>query len=278
MLSYRHAFHAGNHADVLKHIVLVELLHYLTAKDKRLWYIDTHAGAGQYRIDNTSSNRESSEGIERLWNATDLPEAVQRYLDRVRLRNPDGTLSRYPGSPLLANDSVRVGDRLWLSELHPADHALLNEQFKHDGHVKVQKSDGFAALRSLLPPEPRRALIMIDPSYEVKSDYVQLIDSLVDARRRFATGVYAIWYPLLVRREAEKLGQQLIKAAGPRWLDVAMSVKKPSGERAGLYGSGMFVINPPHTLPATLANLMPGLTKLLAQDAAASFKLNYELS
>lgn len=278
MLSYRHSYHAGNHADVLKHIVLVDLLHYLTAKDKPLWYIDTHAGAGQYRVDSAGSNNESSDGIERLWKANDLPDAVQRYVDRVRLCNPDGKLAHYPGSPRLAHDSVREGDRLWLSELHPADHTLLAEHFRRDANVRVQKADGFAVMRALLPPEPRRALVMIDPSYEVKSDYSRLVDSLVDARRRFATGVYAIWYPLLVRREAEKLGQQLIKAAGPRWLDVSMTVRKPSGERAGLYGSGVFVINPPHTLPATLADLMPKLTALLAQDTSANFNLNHVLS
>ena len=274
MLSYRHAFHAGNHADVLKHIVLAEVLHYQTAKGKRLWYIDTHAGAGHYRLDSTG---ESAEGIARLWDVPDLPDAVQRYVDAVRRCNPDGRLENYPGSPRIACDAVNPGDRLWLSELHPADHATLAAGFKHDAHVRVQKIDGFTSLRALLPPEPRRALVMFDPSYEVKNDYSRVIAALRDARQRFATGVYATWYPQLKRRESEKLPDELREVAGPRWLHATLTVRTASGERAGLFGSGMFVVNPPHTLPATLATVLPRLVTLLGQDDGAGFTLEAEL-
>jgi 23S rRNA (adenine2030-N6)-methyltransferase len=274
MLSYRHAFHAGNHADVLKHIVLVEVLHYLAARGKRLWYIDTHAGAGHYRLD---SSGESAAGIARLWDVLDLPEAAQRYVDAVRRCNPDGRLENYPGSPRIACDAVNAGDRLWLSELHPADHATLAASFKNDTRVRVQKTDGFDSLRALLPPEPRRALVMVDPSYEVKKDYARVVAAVDQARQRFATGVYAIWYPQLKRREAEKLPKQLRDAAGSRWLHATLTVSKAGGERAGLFGSGMFVVNPPHTLPATLAVVLPRLVSLLGQDDGAGFTLDAEL-
>ena len=279
MLSYRHACHAGNHADVLKHTVLVELLRYLGAKDKRLWYIDTHAGAGVYRIDEgaPARNAEFHDGIGRLWEAATLPAALQHYRDLVRRCNPDGELRRYPGSPWLAHALLRPGDRLWLSELHSTDHAALQASFKGARQVRVQKADGFATLRGLLPPEPRRALVMIDPSYEIKSDYLRLVDGIVDSLQRFAGGVYAVWYPLLRSREAEKLGTDLRRVAGPRWLDVRMNVRAGHGERPGLYGSGMLVLNPPHTLPATLESLMPTLVRLLAEDRQAAFKLDFLL-
>ena len=279
MLSYRHSYHAGNHADVLKHTVLVELLRYLCEKDKRLWYIDTHAGSGMYRLDVNGSvrNGEFHDGIGRLWNAANLPDALQRYLDLVRCCNPDGELTRYPGSPWLADKMLRRGDRLWLSELHPADHETLRAMFQDAKYARVQQTDGFASLRSLLPPEPRRGLIVVDPSYEVKSDYTRLIECLADARRRFPTGVYAIWYPLLRTREAVGFSKNLSAVAGPRSLNVQMTVRDGRGERPGLYGSGMYVVNPPHTLAAALEELMPAMVRLLAQDSAAAFRLEFAL-
>jgi len=279
MLSYRHSYHAGNHADVLKHSVLVALLRYLTEKDKRLWYIDTHAGAGMYRLDNNRAayTSESRDGIERLWLAKDLPDAVQRYVDFIRQINPDGKLRNYPGSPVIAEHLLRAGDKLWLSELHSTDHATLDERYQHSRHVRVQKVDGFKALTGLLPPEPRRALVMIDPSYEVKSDYARVVDALRDAQRRFATGVYAVWYPMLGSREAESLGDELRAAAGPRWLDVRLQVRVGRTADAGLYGSGLFVLNPPHKLPDVLQSILPYLSKVLSQDEYAAYQLEHEI-
>ena len=279
MLSYRHSYHAGNHADVLKHCVLVELLRYLTEKDKRLWYIDTHAGAGVYRLDNNgaTNKNEAQDGIARLWAEQDLPAALRHYMDVVRSFNPDGELCHYPGSPAIAEHGLRTGDKLWLSELHSTDHEILHARYKGNRSVRVQQTDGFKALTGLLPPEPRRALIMIDPSYEVKTDYTRVVDALRDAQRRFATGVYAVWYPLLGSRESRKLSGDLHRVGGPRWLDVNLHVRDGRDPDSGLYGSGMFILNPPHSLPAVLQGVMPFLGKLLAQDNRATYNLEYEI-
>ncbi|HEX5787750.1 MAG TPA: 23S rRNA (adenine(2030)-N(6))-methyltransferase RlmJ, partial [Woeseiaceae bacterium] len=276
MLSYRHAFHAGNHADVLKHVVLVEILRHLTAKPKDLWYIETHAGAGEYVLGADASASEAAGGIGRLWTATNLPAVVARYRDRVARYNPDGELVRYPGSPRLAADCLRNGDRLWLHELHPTDHAALVETFaakggRRDRRVRVGQRDGLAALRALLPPPPRRALVLVDPSYERKSDYAAVVQALADALRRFATGVYAVWYPVLGRREARSLPRELEGVAGARWLRAELSVLDPADP--GLQGSGMFVVNPPHTLAAELAPGLPWLAAALGRSAAAGHVL-----
>lgn len=280
MLSYRHNFHAGNHADVLKHIVQIELLDYLTRKDKRLWYIDTHAGAGRYRLerDGPATRAEFRDGIERLWQAPDLPAGAARYVDVVRRANPSDELRFYPGSPLIAQHMVRRGDRLWLFELHPADHETLAATFGENAKaVRVARGDGFAGLRGLLPPEPRRALTMIDPSYELDADYADVVSALQDARLRFASGVYAIWYPLLKLAAAEKLPAALINAAGDRWLDVRMTVRQGRDRHSGLFGSGMLVVNPPHTLPAFLEATLPQVKALLAQDSSATFQIDYRI-
>lgn len=279
MLSYRHAFHAGNHADVLKHAVLVALLDYLTGKPKPLWYVDTHAGAGLYRLDQgfaadfAREKGEHHQGIARLWQRAPLPPALARYVDLVRELNPGGNLTTYPGSPWFAQRLLRAGDRLWLHELHPADHAALAAAV-HGRSVHLAREDGLAALRRLLPPQPRRALVLIDPSYEVKNDYVGVIRALREAQRRFAAGCYAVWYPLIVRPQAEALPGQLAGLGARRWLHARLRVRRPG---AGLHGSGMFVINPPFTLPETLNACLPELTGALAQDDAAGFELDWHI-
>lgn len=279
MLSYRHSYHAGNHADVLKHIVLVQLLTYLARKDKPFWYIDTHAGAGRYRLDKdaTTNRAEFHDGIERLWHAPNVPDEIGRYVEIVRSLNHSESLQLYPGSPQFANELMRAGDRLWLFELHPADYETLRAGYSDSKAVRVAKQDGFTSLKSLLPPEPRRALIMIDPSYEMQDDYTRVVTTLADARERFATGVYAIWYPLLKRTEAAALPEKLLGVAGDRWLDVRMTVRAGRDQHAGLYGSGMFVANPPHTLPTVMNAIMPSLTGLLAQDSTATYEVNFNI-
>jgi 23S rRNA (adenine2030-N6)-methyltransferase len=280
MLSYRHAFHAGNHADVLKHLVLVELLTYLAGKDKRFWYIDTHAGAGTYALDEgfAAKHREYLDGIGRLWSATNPPAELRPYLDLVRRANPQGSLAVYPGSPWFARALTREADRLWLCELHPTDYEALAEHFVgRDRRIRVMQNDGYAELRRLLPPEPRRALVMIDPSYELASDYAKLIEAIRDSLTRFAPGVYAIWYPQLRSREADELPSRLRKCGAQRWLNVRLSVRNRAGPHAGLYGSGVYVINPPYTLPATLDALLPSLVELLAQDEKANYELDFNI-
>jgi len=279
MLSYRHAFHAGNHADVLKHFVLVEALHYLLQKDKPLWYVDTHAGIGRYTLDPKppAGQAEWLDGIARLWREERLPPVFGSYLERVRALNPDGRLRHYPGSPRLAADLLRDGDRAWLFELLGKDFARLQEQFREDQRIRCEEADGFIALRRLLPPQPRRGLVFIDPSYEQKTDYQRLIETLRGATRRFASGCYLAWYPIVQRSEALELPSRLLQLKPERWLRAELRVREPPPDGYGLFGSGMFVINPPWTLPAALEEALPWLAQRLALDESASHTLEYLL-
>jgi 23S rRNA (adenine2030-N6)-methyltransferase len=276
MLSYRHAFHAGNHADVLKHFVQVCLMRYLARKDKPFWVIDTHAGAGAYGLDAgyAAQNAEWESGIARLWERADLPPELSDYVEMVRGMNPEGRLNFYPGSPWLAWKLLRPEDRLRLFELHPTDVDLLGKTFMDtDKRVIVTQGDGFAGLKSLLPPPPRRALVLMDPSYEDKRDYGRVVEALKDSLTRFATGTYALWYPLLQRPEAQRLPERL-HAIKAEWLDVTLSVARPSKDGFGMHGSGLFIINPPWTLKDTLKACMPVLKASLAQGPGAEFHIH----
>lgn len=273
MLSYRHAFHAGNHADVLKHFIEVQLLRHLAQKDKAFWYIDTHAGAGCYSLDSgyATQNAEYASGISRLWERNDLPEPLAEYVSLVRRFNPDGQLKLYPGSPLLALQLLREQDRMRLFEMHPADSVLLQKTFNSKGsRVLIETGDGFNALKAMLPPPPKRALVMIDPPYEDKQDYQRVVSALREGLKRFATGVYALWYPQLNRTETERLPGLLKSLPAKRWLHVALGVNAAD---TGMRGSGMFVINPPWPLHETLKQTMPYLVQHLAQDGQANFIL-----
>jgi 23S rRNA (adenine2030-N6)-methyltransferase len=276
MLSYRHGFHAGNHADVLKHLVLVQLTRYLGQKDKAFWYIDTHAGAGRYALDSAQAAKlaEHREGIGRLWGRKVLPPAVADYLDLVRSMNPDGRLQTYPGSPCLALATMRADDRLRLFELHSRDVLRLRENCADSGkRVLVEHSDGFAALKALLPPPSRRALVLIDPAYEEKRDYERVIVSLKDSLLRFPGGTYLLWYPQLTRLEAHDLPPRLKRLPAKNWLHVALRVRTPAADGFGMHGSGLFVINPPWTLQTTLQEVMPWLVDVLGLDQGAGFTL-----
>ena len=281
MLSYRHAFHAGNHADVLKHAVLVHLLRYLTQKDKPLWFVDTHAGAAIYALDEgyATKNAEYESGIARLWAREDLPQALADYVGQVRALNPDGALRRYPGSPQLALQLLRQQDRLRMFELHSTESKALQQYFRDDGpRALAYAGDGFAGLQAVLPPPSRRALVLIDPSYEDKDDYRHVLAALRDAHKRFAAGVYAVWYPQVQRRESRQFPEQLKQLQQKDWLHVTLTVKQPVAGGYGLHGSGMFILNPPWLLPQALDLAMPYLARVLAQDAAAGFKLESVLA
>ena len=281
MLSYRHAFHAGNHADVLKHTVLVHLLAYLTQKDKPLWFVDTHAGAAVHALDEgyATKNAEYESGIARLWAREDMPQPVADYVAQVRALNPEGVLRRYPGSPQLALQLLRPKDRLRMFELHSTESQLLQQYFRGDGpRAIVQAGDGFAGLQAQLPPPSRRALVLIDPSYEDKGDYRNVLTALRDAQKRFAAGVYAVWYPQVQRRESRAFPDQLKQLQEKDWLHVTLTVKQPEAGGYGLHGSGMFVLNPPWLLPKALDLALPYLARVLAQDAAAGFAVEYELA
>ncbi|MGB6055276.1 MAG: 23S rRNA (adenine(2030)-N(6))-methyltransferase RlmJ [Burkholderiaceae bacterium] len=289
MLSYRHAFHAGNHADVLKHVVTLELLRYLAQKETPVMYIDTHAGAGLYALDGAyaAKNAEYDTGIGRLWSRKGLPPPLARYVDLIKGLNPGGKMRYYPGSPYCADRVLRPQDRLRLFELHPSDGKILQDNFRkleanaaaqggrpaRGTRVMVYKGDGFAGLKALLPPPSRRGLVLIDPPYEDKGDYRRVQDTLRDALSRFATGTYAVWYPLLQRIESRQLPERLKRLPAAGWLDATLSIGAPAPDGFGLRGSGMFILNPPWTLEATLRDLLPRLVELLGADAGAGFTL-----
>ncbi len=273
MLAYRHAFHAGNHADVLKHMVLVHALQHLNQKDKGYRVVDTHAGAGAYALAGRQAqlHREFDNGIGALWAREDLPPIVHDYVQQVRAFNPGPALRQYPGSPELTRQLLRPQDQLRLFELHPTDHAHLARQMRGDARVQVRPADGFAALRAQLPPPTRRGLLLIDPSYEIKSDYTRVLAAVREALARFADGMVLVWLPQLQLLEAARLPQRLQAAASataPKgWLLARLTVQAPGERGLGLLGSLVFVVNPPHTLAAALRTALPWLATHLAQDA-----------
>ena len=276
MLSYRHAFHAGNHADVLKHVVVLQIAEYLGEKPGPFWIIDTHAGAGRYALESAHARKlgEYRDGIARLWDRKGLPPAVADYVELVRMLNPDGRLRHSPGSPWLARQLLRESDRLRLYELHSSDVKLLQECFAGAGRqVMVSAGDGFAGLKASLPPPPRRALVLIDPSYETRDDYANVVKCLQDSLKRFPTGIYALWYPLLAKRESHQLPGRLRNLGAPNWLHATLEVKAPARDGIGLHGSGLFIINPPWTLEKTLHETLPALTAILAQGEGARYAL-----
>lgn len=275
MLSYRHAFHAGNHADILKHLILVQLTRYLGQKEKPFWYIDTHAGAGDYALDSTQALKlgEFGNGIGRLWPLRQFPAAAGEYLAVIRAANVDGRLKIYPGSPQLARATMRADDRLRLFERHSRDVLHLRQALIGDRRVSIEQADGFAGLKALLPPPTRRALVLIDPSYEEKGDYERVVKALKDGLQRFPTGVFMLWYPQLTRREAHDLPTRLARVPRGNWLQVGLRVCTPAPDGFGMYGSGVMLVNPPWTLAATLRETLPFLVQTLALDNGASFTL-----
>ena len=291
MFSYRHAFHAGNHADVLKHLVLMATLRHLTQKPTPLMVVDTHAGAGVYRLDGeqAETSGEARDGIFKLAAAVpgELPDpapALADYLEVVGSFNRAGQPRVYPGSPFVIQRLLRpeARDKLKLFEMHPTDSKALAAhvaQLEAGRQVSVARQDGFESLKALLPPPQRRALVLIDPSYEIKSDYAKVSACIQDCLKRFETGVYAIWYPIIPRPEAHDLPRRLktlANQAGKPWLHATLSVgqrdEAPQAQmpgdaphRPGLTASGMFVINPPHTLKPVLAAALPQLLQVLGR-------------
>ena len=315
MFSYRHAYHAGNHADVLKHLCLVSLLDYLTQKDKTLACIDTHAGLGIYplRGHEAQTSGEAQAGIFALQNwltgqkKSHIAPAIARY---VQVLQATGSANTYPGSPWLMQHLLRtelgapVQDKLHLFELNPRDARSLQKNMQDllpKNALSIKDSDGFTGLKALLPPPSRRALVLIDPSYELKTDYAQVTKAVEDALKRFATGCYAIWYPIVGRQEAHDLPRRLKKicaAAGKDWLHATLNIgtgdeneivapelrlsRANTGRyvpvatnkvHTGLRESGMFIINPPFVLAEQLQAALPQLKEALGQGASAGYLL-----
>jgi len=259
----------------------VHLLRYLAQKEKPLYFVDTHAGAGVYVLDEgyATKNAEFENGIGRLWARPDLPAPVADYVEQVRALNPDGLLRRYPGSPQLAMQLLRPQDRLRLFELHSTESELLKQHFRDGGSRAIAKAgNGFKSLQAVLPPPSRRALVLIDPSYEVKTDYREVLAALRDARKRFAAGVYAVWYPQVQRRESREFPAMLKRLQETDWLHASLTVKAPVAGGFGLHGSGIFILNPPWLLPQALRLALPYLAQVLAQDSSACFSLESELA
>lgn len=309
MFSYRHAFHAGNHADVLKHLTLIAILEHMTAKATALTVIDTHAGAGLYRLDGdySTTGDEARDGVLKLFAALRGPAAtvasgeesktkasqtpvklsksatknvaqsITRYLDLVASFNRGDSLKVYPGSPFVVNELLRTEarDKLKLFEMHPTDSKALAAnigQLDAGRQIAVARADGFESLKALLPPPNRRALVLIDPSYELKTDYPKVSACILDSLKRFSTGTYAVWYPVIPRPEAHDLPRRLktlATQAGKPWLQATLAIGQDPAhgpdDRPGLTASGMFVINPPHTLKTTLQEALPQLLGALGR-------------
>lgn len=281
MLSYRHAFHAGNHADVLKHYVLSLVIDYFNQKVAAYWIIDTHAGAGMYALKSEFSqkNAEFKTGIARLMQAKNLPDSLAQFVSTIQSFNTASTLDVYPGSPKIAESICRTNDKLRLFELHPSDCKILLENFAHKNRqTKIEMQDGFNGIKAILPPLTKRAVILIDPPYELKDDYLRVVDCIKDSLKRFATGTYLIWYPLLQRPEPLHMLEALKKCQPNNWLNTTLTIQTPSAEGFGMHGGGLFVINPPWTLPNTLATSLPFLRDLLALDDYANFTLTHKIS
>jgi 23S rRNA (adenine2030-N6)-methyltransferase len=274
MLSYRHAYHAGNFADVMKHIVLTALLKYMTGKDSALSYIDTHAGAGGYALNSPYARKtvESDLGIRKIWDMQEAPEPTAHYLELVRRFNPAGRLENYPGSPWIASQLLRSQDRLMLCELHSSDFPLLEEMLTNDRRAHCYAEDGYRYSIGLVPPIQRRGLILMDPSYELLNEYETAVTTVGKLYRRFSTGVYALWYPILDEQRSTKL-RQLIESLGVR--DVLHLALRIADHKSlpGMYGCGVIVINPPWTLRGDMEIALRLLVSKLRVNESAEFRI-----
>jgi 23S rRNA (adenine2030-N6)-methyltransferase len=278
MFAYRHAFHAGNHADVMKHLTLIATLELMQHKDNPLLCIDTHAGAGLYALQSAlvRDKAEWPSGIGKLWGLSEaeMPELVARYIRAIKPFNRGGKLSHYPGSPLLIQEMLRPEDRLRAFEMHPSDIGPLQNSLKGlPRQIKAERKDGFQQLRALLPPPSRRGLILMDPPYEMRDDYRHVIGALREGLHRFATGVYLLWYPKIGRFQVDRLLRQVGGLGLQEVLHATLTVRGPLKDGLGLQGSGMVVINPPFGLQEQLTESFAYLAKVLGQDGRAGFKV-----
>lgn len=278
-MNYRHAYHAGNFADVVKHVVLTRLLEYLKQKDKAFRVVDTHAGIGRYDLSSVEAQKtgEWQGGIGRLIDASFDAGAgalLAPYLEAVRSLNPVDGVKKYPGSPLLARHLLRKQDRLSAIELHPKDAARLKAEFAGDFQVRVMELDGWLALGAHLPPKEKRGLVLIDPPFEEEGEFGRLVDGLIRAHRRWPGGIYALWYPVKDRKAVIAFRKALKQSGIPKILDIEFEIR-PASLEPSLDGSGMVVVNPPFTLEGELRTVLPALHKLLAVEKPAYWSLEW---
>ena len=271
-MNYQHAFHAGNFADVHKHVVLARILTHLRAKAAAFRVIDTHAGAGRYDLLAAEPSRsgEWRDGVKRVWEearqdrlAPELSRLLEPYLEAIAANNPDGGLRTYPGSPLIAQHVLRAQDRLIACELEPRSAAALMSALRGDRRAKALAIDGWTALGAYVPPKERRGIVLTDPPFEDAADFMRLSGALGTAHRKWPSGIYMLWYPIKARDASEGLARRLQRLAIPKVLRSEIMVGRPRAD-AGLVGSGLIVVNPPFTLEADLQALVPALGRILA--------------
>ena len=247
MLSYRHGYHAGNAADVLKHFILTYVLDYIKKKDKGFIFIDSHAGAGKYLISDPymQKNKEYLQGIKKILQLKNDNIFLKKYLDLIKSINFNSELKIYPGSCYLAARSLRPNDNLYFFELHPKEFLNLKKNFENDSRVIIENRDSYQRLKKLLPPKEKRAVILIDPSYELKDEYEKVLEMLSDCYKKFPLGVYIIWYPVLKSKKSEKFIFNVLKKKYKNLSHVEMITDNSNN---GMQGSGLFVLNCPWSI------------------------------
>ncbi|UCH47741.1 MAG: 23S rRNA (adenine(2030)-N(6))-methyltransferase RlmJ [Betaproteobacteria bacterium] len=276
MLAYRHLFHAGNFADVFKHAVIVQLAVLIGRKEKPFLYLDTHAGCGRYDLAHAwaQKNREFENGIARIFERNDCPAPIRPYLDAVHENNPDGKLRFYPGSPLLVCRSLRASDRMALTELNRDDCARLQSHFQSRRRVQIRNMDGYQALKAFLPPKERRGLILIDSSFDRAHEFRRLAEAVIAAHKRFATGVYAVWYPLVEPQAVRDFEQLIVESDLRKVLKLELSVHRGDWQQS-LRGSAMLVINPPYGFDTSAAPMLHWLWQALSADAEGRYSIKW---
>jgi 23S rRNA (adenine2030-N6)-methyltransferase len=267
MLSYRHGFHAGNFADLLKHIVQVEILEHMGKKDKPYDYIDTHAGAGLYQLDTgmAAKNQEYLTGIDHVFGKEQQWPQLVSYLRQISAHNRHGQLKFYPGSPAIAAGLLRPQDKAWMFELHSTDIQHLRKNFAGNRQVDVRQQDGFKGLDALLPTKSRRAFILIDPPYEQKQDYQRVVDGLKLIHRKMATATVALWYPVVERARIDTLEKQIFASGIRNVVQFELGTEKDSSGH-GMTSAGMIVVNPPWTLKEKMDLSLPDLARAVSDS------------
>lgn len=274
MLSYRHAYHTGNYADVLKHTVLVHILAYLVKKPGPVSYLDTHAGAGVYSLRTAEAEKlmEHRSGVGLLWGRQDLPEPLSLYLNAVKSCNTGEALKRCPGSPWLAKHLLREQDRLQLCEMHPRDFPALEKMFKNDKRAYCYYEDGYKKSLALLPPKEKRGLVLIDPSYEIKEDYAKVVEQVKLLYKRFAVGVFALWYPVVDPVRVKKLEANIIRS-GIRRIHLYEVSITDNHDEPGMTGAGMIVVNPPWQLDEKIEESLAYFAPLISKTGTAHYRI-----
>ncbi len=275
-MNYLHGFHAGNHADVLKHTVLIHLLQRLKAKDKPFFVLDTHAGRGRYLIQGEQARKteEAQGGVFRMITLRKLPAPLAAYLEQVERDNPVGALVSYPGSPLIAAQQMRAEDRLVCVEAQKGEADALKSLFAHDGRVQVLAGDGYAAVKAQLPPKERRGLVLIDPPYEAQEqEYGMILQALHDGLARWPTGIYAVWYPIKRRAALKPFLRKAAQLPCKSALVLELLVR-PDNSPLRMNGSGMLILNAPFRIDAELGSSLSKLVELL-DDGGASHRIEW---